>query len=61
MSEKTVTSLNAVDLFSGGGGLTMGLKMAGFDVKAAVELDAHAAATFQANHRETKLFVQDIR
>ena len=56
-----MTSLNAVDLFSGGGGLTMGLKMAGFDVKAAVELDAHAAATFQANHRETKLFVQDIR
>ncbi|XIW29864.1 DNA cytosine methyltransferase [Escherichia coli] len=33
MSEKTVTSLNAVDLFSGGGGLTMGLKMVRFDVK----------------------------
>ncbi|WP_440493507.1 DNA cytosine methyltransferase [Serratia sarumanii] len=61
MSDEMVTRLNAVDLFSGGGGLTTGLKMAGFDVKAAVELDPHAAATFQANHGNTKLFVQDIR
>lgn len=51
----------AVDLFSGGGGLTVGLKRAGFSVVAAVEINIHAASTFQANHPETRLFVQDIR
>ncbi|WP_228525958.1 DNA cytosine methyltransferase [Pantoea ananatis] len=61
MIEHNFKKLNAVDLFSGGGGLTVGLKMAGFDVKAAVELDKHAASTFQANHRDTKLFIQDIK
>lgn len=51
----------AVDLFCGGGGLTVGLKDAGFSVVAAVENEENAAATFQANHQDTKLFVQDIR
>jgi len=51
----------AIDLFSGGGGLTVGLKAAGFNVVGAVELDREAASTFQSNHPDTKLFIQDIR
>lgn len=51
----------AVDLFCGGGGLTVGLKKAGFSVVGAVELEYAAASTYQANHPEVKLFIQDIR
>lgn len=61
MAEKTPVRLEAVDLFCGGGGLTVGLKRAGFSVVGAVELDPHAASTFQANHPEPHLFIQDIR
>ena len=51
----------AVDLFCGGGGLTIGLENAGFDVVAAVEIEPAAASTFQINHPQTTLFTQDIR
>jgi DNA (cytosine-5)-methyltransferase 1 len=51
----------AIDLFSGCGGLTQGLRDAGFTVGAAVELEALAAETYAANHPEVKLFPTDIR
>ena len=51
----------AVDLFSGGGGLTVGLKKAGFCVVGAVEIEPEAASTYNINHSDTKIFVQDIR
>ena len=53
-------TLTAVDLFAGGGGLTVGLKRAGFEVLAAVEIDKHASATYRANHHEVKLLEQNI-
>ena len=51
----------AVDLFCGGGGLSQGLKEAGFTVVSGVELDLGAAETYRENHPQTQLFVRDIR
>ncbi|WP_413943012.1 DNA cytosine methyltransferase [Bdellovibrio sp. HCB-162] len=51
----------SIDLFSGCGGLTLGLKKAGFNVLAAVEIDDLAAETYRVNHKSTKLLHQDIR
>lgn len=51
----------AVDVFAGVGGLTLGLKNAGFRVGAAVELDPHSFSSYKANHPEVQAFKQDIR
>lgn len=53
--------LTAIDVFAGGGGLTVGLKRAGFEVAAAIEVDEHAYATYRANHPEVYAFKQDVR
>jgi DNA (cytosine-5)-methyltransferase 1 len=53
--------LTAIDLFCGAGGLTLGLKRAGFKVVAAVELYPEIAKTYRANHPRTKLLIKDVR
>lgn len=53
--------LSAVDLFSGCGGLTLGLKQAGFRVLAAVEMDARAQATYKLNHPDVRLYCENIK
>jgi len=60
-AKKTKQALNAVDLFSGCGGLTLGLKKAGFVVAAAVEVDRKAQETYRLNHPGVHLHAQDIR
>lgn len=50
----------AIDLFSGCGGLTLGLKQAGFHVVAAIENDELAVDTYRANHRGVKVWREDI-
>lgn len=51
----------AIEIFSGGGGLAVGLREAGFNTVAAVEVEPHAAATFKANHPTVQVFRQDVR
>lgn len=51
----------AIDLFSGCGGLSRGLKDAGYRVLAAVEIDPKACETYRANHQDVELLSRDIR
>lgn len=55
-----MNKFTAIDLFAGGGGLTVGLKAAGFDVVGAVELDPVAYSCYKSNHPEVLAFKQDI-
>lgn len=56
-----MSKLKAVDLFAGCGGLSQGLKDAGFQVLAAVEIDRKARETYALNHPEIPLVGDDIR
>ena len=53
--------LTAIDLFAGGGGLTVGLKKAGFRVVAAVEIEQQAYSVYKANFPKVRCLKQDIR
>ena len=55
MSKRT-----AVSLFSGCGGFCEGVRLAGFEVKAAVEIDRFATQTYRENFPEVPLFEGDV-
>ncbi len=50
----------AIDLFSGCGGLTLGLKRAGFSIIGAVDNDELAIETYKVNHRTVPVFRKDL-
>lgn len=51
----------AIDLFCGAGGLSEGLRQAGFDVLAGNDFDKHAGSTFAATHPSAKFIGGSIR
>ena len=51
----------AIDLFSGCGGLSWGLKNAGFEMVGAVEIDRLAAMTYKLNFPQAEIWGEDIR
>lgn len=53
--------LDAIDIFSGAGGLSIGAKMAGIESILAVEFCEFAAKTFKRNHPNTHVINQDIK
>ena len=55
------TRFIGVDLFAGAGGMSLGANMAGVDVKLAIEVDQHAAATYSHNHPNSTVITNDIR
>lgn len=51
----------AIDLFCGAGGLTVGLKKAGFKVLGALDSDHRAVEVYKANHKNVHVWNEDIR
>lgn len=51
----------ALDLFGGCGGLTQGLRDAGFKIVGAVDNDPLAAESYRANHKGVRFWITDIR
>lgn len=60
IAPREVGAPSVISTFSGCGGSSLGYKMAGCDVKLAVEWDDHAAEMYRLNFPTTKLFHGDI-
>jgi DNA (cytosine-5)-methyltransferase 1 len=50
----------ALDIFCGCGGLTVGLKRAGFKVIGAIDIDPISIKTYKSNHPEVKTWSKDV-
>ena len=53
--------LNFLDIFSGAGGLSCGLEMAGMNCILGIECDKNAIKTFDHNHKNAATFCGDIQ
>ena len=58
MRQKT---FKAIDFFCGGGGMTCGLRQAGVNVIAGVDIDKDAKATYEYNNKGSVFIEKDIR
>lgn len=56
-----IKKYSSIDLFSGVGGISLGLEWAGFSTVFANEFDQQIGASFQLNFPETNLVIDDIR
>ena len=57
---KTKKELNFIDVFSGAGGLSCGLELAGLNCLLGVDINKHAMTTFLKNHKNAKTFCGNI-
>lgn len=55
------TTRKAISLFSGAGGMDIGIKHAGFNILVEVEIDEHCCATLEANAERQKSSTRVIR
>lgn len=55
-----MNQFNAIDLFSGAGGLALGITKAGFNVVIANELEKDFCLTYEKNHPKTKVIREDV-
>ena len=53
--------MQAIDLFSGAGGMSLGAIACGIDIKYAVEIESNAAKTYIRNHPNTTMLAIDIK
>lgn len=53
--------MRAIDLFCGAGGLTLGLRRAGWEVVAGIDVDEAARATYERNNSEAIFMPADLR
>ena len=58
---KTSTSFKFIDLFSGCGGLSHGLELAGHKCLLGVDADKHAIESFANNHKHAETYLGDIK
>lgn len=61
MARKNKKKPTAFDMYCGCGGLTVGLKRAGFRVLGAVDIDPLSIKTYKANHPEVHTWRRNIR
>ncbi|MEL7034395.1 MAG: DNA cytosine methyltransferase [Cyanobacteria bacterium J06592_8] len=50
-----------IDLFSGAGGMSCGLELAGFECVLGIDRDRASLETFQANHQNAEIICGDLR
>lgn len=53
--------MKVIDFFSGCGGVSEGLRQAGFDITIGLDFDKNAAGTYQENFKEAEFYNVDIR
>ena len=61
MNTDNTKRYRAIDFFCGGGGMTCGLRQAGIDVIAGVDIDKEAKETYEFNNKGTVFIDKDIR
>ena len=61
MDRRTRRRPTAIDLYSGAGGLTLGLRWAGFRIIGAIENEPLAVKTYRLHHPATVMWEKDIR
>lgn len=59
--KKQLKSFKFIDLFSGCGGLSCGLEMAGHECLLGVDANKDAIASFAANHKHAQTYLGDIK
>ena len=52
--------MNVLDLFSGCGGISLGFKLAGFNISGGVDIDPDSVKTFQKNFPKSKAICESL-